>query len=101
MVINPRGIRAYVNNAVFFQAAAQVLERQPAARFICPGMQSEDLAQRWVRELGIASAVELLPSQTRPQMADLFRRARIAVSPSNHDGTPNTLLEAMASVAAR
>jgi glycosyltransferase involved in cell wall biosynthesis len=29
-------------------------------------------------------------------MADLFRSAKIAVSPTTHDGTPNTLLEAMA-----
>jgi len=32
----------------------------------------------------------------REQMAELFRLADVAVSPSNHDGTPNTLLEAMA-----
>src|SRR3989304_4436940 len=29
-------------------------------------------------------------------MADLFRRSRVVVSPTTHDGTPNTLLEAMA-----
>ena len=29
-------------------------------------------------------------------MAALFRRAQVSVSPSTHDGTPNTLLEAMA-----
>jgi glycosyltransferase involved in cell wall biosynthesis len=29
-------------------------------------------------------------------MAELFRRCQVAVSPSTHDGTPNTLLEAMA-----
>jgi glycosyltransferase involved in cell wall biosynthesis len=29
-------------------------------------------------------------------MAELFRRSQVAVSPSTHDGTPNTLLEAMA-----
>jgi glycosyltransferase involved in cell wall biosynthesis len=29
-------------------------------------------------------------------MADLFRKAQVVVSPSTHDGTPNTLLEAMA-----
>ena len=28
-------------------------------------------------------------------MADLFRQAQIIVSPSTHDGTPNTLLESM------
>jgi glycosyltransferase involved in cell wall biosynthesis len=30
-------------------------------------------------------------------MAELFRGSQIAISPSTHDGTPNTLLEAMAS----
>ncbi len=29
-------------------------------------------------------------------MADLFRRTQVVVSPSTHDGTPNTLLEALA-----
>ena len=29
-------------------------------------------------------------------MAELFRRSQVAVSPSTHYGTPNTLLEAMA-----
>lgn len=29
-------------------------------------------------------------------MADLFRQSRVVISPSTHDGTPNTLLEAMA-----
>ena len=30
------------------------------------------------------------------QMADVYRRAAVLVSPSVHDGTPNTLLEGMA-----
>ena len=29
-------------------------------------------------------------------MADLYRRAQVLVSPSTHDGTPNSLLEGMA-----
>ncbi len=29
-------------------------------------------------------------------MADLYRRAQVTVSPSEHDGTPNTFLEAIA-----
>ena len=96
VVINPRGIRFYVNNAAFFAAIPLVLKRQPQARFLCPTMAGEPQALRWLDELHIADNVELLPVQSRPQMAELFRRSRLAVSPSTHDGTPNTLLEAMA-----
>lgn len=96
VIINPRGIRFYVNNAAFFAAIPLVLKRQAQARFLCPAMAGEPQALRWLDELKIAGNVELLPLQSRPQMAELFRRSRIAVSPSTHDGTPNTLLEAMA-----
>jgi len=49
-----------------------------------------------VARLGVESAVELLPARPHAQMAELFRAAQVVVSPSTHDGTPNTLLEAMA-----
>jgi glycosyltransferase involved in cell wall biosynthesis len=96
MVVNPRGFRSYVCNAAFFHAIPLVLARFPQARFLCPVMAGEAQAERWVAELGIAEAVSLLPRLTRPQMADLFRAAQVVVSPTTHDGTPNTLLEAMA-----
>jgi len=96
-VINPRGMRAYVCNKEFFQAIPLVLERKSGVRFICPGMADEPQAQSWVRQYGLDDHVELLPKQDRDQMAELFRHARVAVSPTQHDGTPNSLLEAMAS----
>ncbi len=96
-VVNPRGFRLYVRNDIFFQAIPGVLKELPEARFLCPNMRGEIQAEKWVEELGIKENVELLPPQTRPQMAQVFRRAAVAVSPSTHDGTPNTLLEAMAS----
>ena len=95
-VINPRGIRAYVRNDAFFRAIPLILEGQPKTRFLCPTMAGEPESLGWLDRLGIAGSVELLPRQTRPQMAELFRRSQVAVSPSTHDGTPNTLLEAMA-----
>ncbi len=95
-IINPRGFRSYVCNAAFFYAIPAVLARFPQVRFICPSMAGEAQAERWVTELNIAGAVSLLPRQTRSQMADLFRQAQVVVSPTTHDGTPNTLLEAMA-----
>lgn len=95
-VINPRGFRHYIRNDVFFRAIPTVLSELPETRFLCPNMAGETLAERKVAELGIQKNVELLPPQPRPDMAELFRQSAVAVSPSTHDGTPNTLLEALA-----
>lgn len=95
-VINPRGLRAYVRNDVFFQAVPRVTAVHPHVRFICPTMAGQPQAERWVAELGIAQYVELLPRQSQAEMAALFQDCQVCVSPSEHDGTPNTLLEAMA-----
>ncbi len=58
--------------------------------------QSESQAQQWIAELGIRHAVELLAPMPHAQMAEVYRQAAVLVSPSVHDGTPNTLLEGMA-----
>jgi glycosyltransferase involved in cell wall biosynthesis len=73
-----------------------VIERFPNVRFICPGMRAEAQAEKWGRELGIGEKVDLLPAQSREQMAELFRESQITVSVTTHDGTPNTLLESLA-----
>lgn len=96
VVLNPRGPRAYIRNDTFFNAIPLVLEKQPAARFLCAAMAGERRAVRWVNDLHIDHAVELLPALPHEQMGGLFRRAQVVVSPSLHDGTPNSLLEAMA-----
>ena len=96
VIINPRGIRPYVRNDMFFKAIPLVLEKQPGAKFIFAVMAGESQARQWIQELNIANAVELLPSLSQAQMADTFRRAQVVASPSIHDGTPNSLLEAMA-----
>lgn len=95
-VINPRGFRSYIRNDTFFKSIPEVLEHHPQTRFLCPAMAGEDQALRWINDLKIDHAVELLPKVSRKEMAGLFRKSAIAVSPSTHDGTPNTLLEAMA-----
>ena len=97
LIINPRGFRAYVRNDTFFRSIPLVLNKFPQVRFVCPGMADEALAMKWISELGISENVELLPSQTNQEMAKLFRQSKISVSITTHDGTPNTLLEAMAS----
>ena len=96
VVINPRGLRGYVRNDVFFQAIPLVLQQHPNTVFLCSGMQGSSLAERWVSQAGVGHAVRLLPVVPREKMAELFRSAQVMVSPSLHDGTPNTLLEGMA-----
>ncbi|HWQ84174.1 MAG TPA: glycosyltransferase family 4 protein [Anaerolineales bacterium] len=95
-VIQPRGFRAYVQNEAFFRAIPLILHGSPGTRFIFPGMANEAQAQEWVRQFNLSQSVVLLPFQTRQEMAELFRRAAVIVSPTTHDGTPNTLLEALA-----
>jgi glycosyltransferase involved in cell wall biosynthesis len=59
-------------------------------------MANEPQAQTWIRTLGVEKSVTLLPLMPHTEMADIFRGAQVLVSPSTHDGTPNTLLEGMA-----
>ena len=96
VIINPRGFRVYVRNDCFFQAIPLVLAKHPNARFICTTMAGEPQALQWLNELNIAHAVELLPVMPHFDMAHVFRRAQIVVSPSTHDGTPNSLIEGIA-----
>jgi glycosyltransferase involved in cell wall biosynthesis len=96
VVINPRGFRGYVRNDIFFQSISKVLARRPDARFLCASMAGEPQALKWIEQFGIQGKVELLQPLPHHAMADAFRSAAVLVSPSTHDGTPNTLLEGIA-----
>lgn len=96
IIINPRGIRPYVRNDIFFQAIPLILAKHPKAKFVFALMAGEPQVEQWIRELGIRDSVELLPPLSHHQMADVFQRAQIVASPSIHDGTPNSLLEGIA-----
>ena len=97
LVVNPRGLRpAYVRSDVFFQAIPMVLQHRPEVFFVCPTMEGQSEAQAWVSRLKLEKNVRLLPYLRQPQLWELFQRTEVSVSISTHDGTPNTLLEAMA-----
>lgn len=96
IILNPRGFRAYVRNDMFFKSIPLVLSKHPKARFICIGMAGEEAALWKIKEHRIERSVELLGTLSQEQIAELYRRTQIMISPSIHDGTPNTLLESMA-----
>lgn len=95
LVVNPRGIRAYARSDTFFQSIPLVLERCPEIGFICPGMQAQPQALGWMQRLKLDQRTVLLPNLPQGQLWGLFQRAFASVSITTHDGTPNTLLEAM------
>ena len=97
LIINPRGFRpGSVHQDVFFQSIPLVLKELPNAHFVCTGMLAQKEALDWVRKMEIEKNVTLLPYLKQTDLWNLFLHSRVYLSVSSHDGTPNTLLEAMA-----
>jgi hypothetical protein len=96
LVVNPRGHRpGSLRQDVFFQSIPLVLEKFPKAIFVCPPLAGDTQAKDWVSALNIALNVRLWPLLSQPQLWALYKKAQVYISPSVHDGTPNSLLEAM------
>ncbi|MFN2302974.1 MAG: glycosyltransferase [Anaerolineales bacterium] len=96
-VVNPRGIRpGSVHQEVFFASIPQILAHRPETRFICPNLAGSNRAKDWVAQYQVEDDVLLLPKLPQAELWGLFKQAKVFVSPSSHDGTPNALLEAMA-----
>lgn len=96
LVINPRGVRAYARTDTFFRSIPLVLETHPELGFVCPAMIDQPQALAWHKKLMLDRRTVLLPTLPQGQLWGLFRRAFATASITTHDGTPNTLLEAMA-----
>lgn len=96
IVVNPRGVRAYAYTAEFFAGVSKVVASHPDLAVVCPALSGNLFVERLVRQLGIAEHVWLTPKLATAEMAALFAESRLSVSLTSHDGTPNTLLEAMA-----
>jgi glycosyltransferase involved in cell wall biosynthesis len=97
LILNPRGIREYIRNDTFFGALSPVLRTFPDAHAVCLGMAGSRYAENMIAAARLdRRRVHLLPTLDHRLMADAFRSSRVSVSLADHDGTPNSLLEAMA-----
>ncbi len=97
IVVNPRGFRpGSVRNDTFFRSIPLILNQCPNTLFVCFSMANQPEALEWVKQLQIERQVLLLPLMPQEVLWAIFRRAKVTVSVSQHDGTPNSLLEAMA-----
>lgn len=96
LVINPRGFRpGSVRNDTFFRSIPIVVRQLPGTLFVCCSMQGQPEAEAWLDELQIRRNTVLLPTVPQGSLWGLFHKADVSVSVSEHDGTPNSLLEAM------
>lgn len=100
-VLSIRAIRPLYNPSVIACALPLILAQQPDARFVIrtysvdPALLAE--FQRIVQAGGATQAVEYvgdLPDDRA--IADLYRRADVVISVPSSDGTPQSVLEAMA-----
>ena len=97
LVVNPRGFRpGSVRNDVFFAAIPLVIQRRSDVAFVCPAMAGQAEAIQAMQRYQLKNRLFLLPHLTQQHLWDLFVRSTVMASISQHDGTPNTLLEAMA-----
>ena len=97
IIVNPRGIRpGSVRTDTFFKAIPLVHRRFPQASFICPAMAGQPEAEYWMAELGLRERICLLPVIPQEQLWRLYYASQALVSISEHDGTPNSVLEGMA-----
>jgi hypothetical protein len=97
LIINPRGFRpGSVRNDVFFEALHLLSSRLENVKYVCAAMANQVEAQQWVEKYHLEEHVQLLPYLSQEMLWSMFARSAITVSISQHDGTPNSLLEAMA-----
>jgi glycosyltransferase involved in cell wall biosynthesis len=95
-VINPRGAREYVNTSVFLTAMRHVVDKQPETQAVCVGLAGNERYEAERRAYALEANVSFTGSLSPSELASAFTASRVMVSPSVHDGTPNSFLEGMA-----
>lgn len=97
VILYARGIGGPFDNFdIFVEAAAAVVGGRTDLRLAIVGAADNVYAQRILEAWHLREQVIEYGAVDRSTMALLMRAASIFVSPSEYDGTPNTLLEAMA-----
>jgi len=96
VIVNARGWRRYIRNDLFWESIPEVLEKHPDVCFVAVAMKGNAIAEAHAAKIGKPNNIKLLPPLPREKLAALFAASDIFVSLGEHDGTPNTLLEAIA-----
>ena len=97
-VVYPRGRRSYVNHRAFLEVAAASASDE-RLHFIGVGLAGDPDAELLAARLG-PGRLTLTPELPRTEFAAVLRSSSFVLSPATSDGTPNSVLEALACGAA-
>ena len=97
VVLNARGVRGYSYTSPFLDAIESLLKMRNEIHVVCTGMTRYAWIRERVKGMSFFDRVHLLPDMSHAEMPDVYRLADVTVSLTSHDGTPNSLLEALAS----
>lgn len=96
LVISPRAVGPYINTEVFLNAIPLCLAINPKIKFIVIAVKGVTHLENIIDKLKMRDNV-ILTNYITPELLRLYLKiSKVMVSPSTHDGTPITLLEAMA-----
>jgi glycosyltransferase involved in cell wall biosynthesis len=96
VVVNPRHLHTFVRHDLFFEAIPIVHQTHPEVWFIGIAMAGKAMPESYIAKLKLQNTV-LLPPLTRTEIAAALASSEVVVSLGVHDGTPNTVIEAMSS----
>jgi glycosyltransferase involved in cell wall biosynthesis len=97
LIINARGCREYVRNDVLLEALSLLAaDLSPSVRIVFVDAIQDKTLRRAVESHPLADRTIVTGKYSPTEILSLFSRTEIYVSITAHDGTPNSLLEAMA-----
>jgi glycosyltransferase involved in cell wall biosynthesis len=97
VVVNARGRRPYVRNEVLLEALSLLAtEMDPRVRVMFVDSAHDAALCRAIEHHRLSNKIIVLGKLSPGEVLSLFRRAEVSVSITDQDGTPNSLLEAMA-----
>ena len=97
LIVNARGRRPYVRNDVLLEAMSLIAPGlDPRVRLVFVDSAQDDELRRCIERHPLASRIFVTGKYSPADVLSLFRRAEVSVSITDKDGTPNSLLEAMA-----
>ena len=97
LVVNARGARPYVRNDVLLDSLSLLgTDLAPCVRVVFVDSAHDASLRRSIEYHQLRNRIIVTGRHSRSEVLSLLRRARVSVSITDQDGTPNSLLEAMA-----